>query len=136
MQIMRELKFRAWDDEAKRMYSPEALEQPEIEDNTKKTIYSYLSFGVLYIYDFRSEEPVQFVPMQYTGWFDKNKKEICEGDVVQMDGALHQIIWSDEIGGFIILSHDGMVTMGGDYLADNIEIVGNIYEDPGLINYR
>lgn len=133
---MRELKFRAWDDEAKKMYTPEALEQPEIEDKTRKTIYSYLSFGVLYIYDFRGDEPVEFVPMQFTGWFDKNTKEIYEGDVVELDGALHQVIWSDEIAGFVILSHEGLVMMGGEHLGDVIEVVGNIYEDPGLVSYR
>lgn len=133
---MRELKFRAWDDEAKKMYSPEALEQPEIEDNTKKTIYSYLSFGVLYIYDFRDKEPIEFVPMQSTGWYDKNNKEIYEGDIVQIENTIHQIIWSDDISGFIVLSTDGMAAMGGDYLGDEIEIIGNIYENQDLINYR
>ena len=53
---MREFKFRAWDDEEKKMYSPEDLEQPEVEANEMKTIYSYLSFGVLCIYDFRQNK--------------------------------------------------------------------------------
>ncbi|MBP1927421.1 putative phage protein (TIGR01671 family) [Sedimentibacter acidaminivorans] len=133
---MRELKFRAWDDEAKRMYSPEGLEQPEIQDNTKKTIYSYLSFGVLCIYDFRDKEPIEFVPMQSTDWYDKNNKEIYEGDIVQIGDTIHQIIWSEDIAGFVVLSTDGMALMGGDYLRDEIEIIGNIYENHDLINYK
>lgn len=133
---MRELKFRAWDDEAKRMYSPEELEQPEIQDNTKKTIYSYLSFGVLCIYDFRDKEPIELVPMQSTDWYDKNNKEIYEGDIVQIGDTIHQIIWSEDISGFVVLSTDGMALMGGDYLGDEIEIIGNIYENQDLINYK
>jgi len=133
---MRELKFRAWDDEAKKMYSPEDLEQPDVPEDTKKTIYSYLSFGVLCIYDFRGKEPVEFVPLQFTGWYDRNGREVYEGDVLQMQGMLHQVIWSDETAGFVILSHDGMIMMGGDYLTDSIEVVGNIYEDPNLVSYR
>lgn len=133
---MREFKFRAWDDEAHKMYSPEDLEQPEIENDTKKTIYSYLSFGVLYIYDFRKQEPIELVPMQCTGWYDKNQVEIYEGDIVKLEDNICQIIWSDDIAGFIILSNDGMIMMGGDYMCDVIEVVGNIYENPELINFK
>lgn len=133
---MREFKFRAWDDEGKKMYAPEALEQPDTEDDTKKTIYAYLSYGVLQIYDFRDKEPVQFVPMQSTGWFDKNQNEIYEGDIVQIENAIYQIIWSEEISGFILLSTDGVMMMGGDYITDDIEIIGNIYENQELINYK
>ena len=133
---MREFKFRAWDDEAKKMYSPEDLEQPEIKDDTKKTIYCYLSYGVLQIYDFREKDPILFVPMQSTGWFDKNQTEIYEGDIVQMENTIYQVIWSEEISGFILLSTDGVIMMGGDYIADEIEIIGNVYENQELINYK
>jgi len=132
---MREFKFRAWDDEAKKMYSPEDLEQPEITDDTKRTVYSYLSFGVLYIYDFREQEPIEFLPMLCTGWYDKNRKEVYEGDVIKMEEGLHQVMWSEEIAGFVILSRDGMLMMGGNHLTDSIEVVGNIYENPGLLGY-
>lgn len=133
---MREFKFRAWDDEVKKMYSPEDLEQPSVKDDIKKTIYCYLSYGVLQIYDFREEDPIQFVPMQSTGWFDKNQTEIYEGDIVQMENTIYQVIWSEEISGFILLSTDGVIMMGGDYIADEIEIIGNVYENQELINYK
>ena len=133
---MREFKFRAWDDEVKKMYSPEDLEQPGVNEDTKKTIYCYLSYGVLQIYDFREKDPIQFVPMQYTGWFDKNQTEIYEGDIVQMENTIYQVIWSEEISGFILLSTDGVIMMGGDYIADEIEIIGNVYENQELINYK
>ena len=56
---MREIKFRAWDDENKKMYSPEELEQ-EGASELEKTIYGYLSFGAVLIYDFKNpEEPVE-----------------------------------------------------------------------------
>ena len=59
---MREIKFRAWDDENKKMYSPEELEQ-EGASELEKTIYGYLSFGAVLIYDFKNpEEPVELLP--------------------------------------------------------------------------
>lgn len=130
---MREIKFRAWDDEAKKMYSPEDLEQPEILDDTKKSIYSYLSFGALYIYDFRTEDPIEFVPLQATGWYDKKQNEIYEGDIVKIEGEIYQILWSEDTAGFIIMSNDGGAMMGGDYLGDTIEVIGNIYENSNLL---
>lgn len=133
---MREFKFRAWDDEAQRMYSPEALEQSEIHNDIKKTIYSYLSFGILCIYNFGKEEPVELIPMQFTGWHDKNQKEIYEGDLLKLEDKIHQIIWSDEISGFIILGNNGTVVMCGDYLGDVAEVVGNIYENPDYLNMK
>ncbi len=133
---MRDVKFRAWDPVLQKMYSPEGLEQPEIEDPTEKTIYSYLSCGVLSIYDFRDKEPLELFPLQFTGWYDRNQKEIYEGDILQWENVLNQVIWSDEISAFVILSFDGMISMGGDFLTDSIEVIGNIYEDPGLIQYR
>ncbi|HHY90135.1 MAG TPA: hypothetical protein GX503_00585 [Clostridiales bacterium] len=126
---MREFKFRAWDGEARRMYSPEDLEQPEIKDDTKKTIYGYLSFGVLYIYDFKGKEPVELVPMQFTGWYDKKQNEIYEGDIVNIEGVNYEVIWSEESAAFM-LQADRTTAMGGEYLNDVAEVVGNIYENP------
>ncbi len=132
---MREFKFRAWDGEARKMYSPEGLEQPEIEDATKKTIYSYLSFGVLCIYDFRAKEPIELVPMQFTGWYDRKQNEIYEGDIVNIEGVNYQVTWSDETAAFILLS-DRTTTMGGEYLSDVAEVIGNIYENPEYLDFQ
>ena len=45
----RMLRFRAWDPDAKKMYMPEDLKDPETDFSS--SIYAYLSFGALYIYD-------------------------------------------------------------------------------------
>lgn len=133
---MRELRFRAWDDDNKKMYSPEDLEQAEASE-VEKTIYGYLSYGTLLIYDFKNpEEPTELFPLQSTGWFDNDQKEIFEGDVVESDSGVYQIMWSEEVSGFILLGNDGTMAMGGPYMSDVFKLKGNIYENPELLDFN
>ncbi len=133
---MRDFRFRAWDDENKKMYSPEELEQ-EGKNDMEKTIYGYLSYGSLLIYDFKNQEdPSQLFPLQSTGWVDNNQKEIFEGDVVKSDTGMYQVIWSEEIAGFILLDNNGTIAMGGPYMADSFELKGNIFENPELLEFK
>ena len=75
--------------------------------------------------------------MQYTGLKDKNGKEIYEGDVVKadIDGATYITYWEEkEIGFRFRQSND----LNEPYLTvglpiDDIEIIGNIYENPELL---
>lgn len=133
---MREIKFRAWDDENKKMYSPEDLEQEGASD-LEKTIYGYLSFGTVLIYDFKNpEEPIELLPLQSTGWYDNEQNEIYEGDVVESDTGVYQIMWSEEVAGFILLGNDGSMAMGGPYMSDTFKLKGNIYQNPELLDFE
>lgn len=133
---MRDLRFRAWDDVKKKMYTPEQLEQQEAND-LEKTIYGYLSYGSLIIYDFSNPaEPTELFPLQSTGWYDNNQTEIFEGDVVKDDNGVYQIMWSEEIAGFMLVGNDGSIAMGGPYMSDTFELLGNIYENPELLDFN
>ena len=133
---MRDLRFRAWDDVKKKMYTPEELEQQGASD-LEKTIYGYLSYGSLIIYDFSNpENPTELFPLQSTGWYDNNQKEIFEGDVVQDDNGVFQVMWSEEIAGFILIGNDGSFAMGGPYMSDTFALKGNIYENPELLEFN
>lgn len=132
---MREIKFRAWDDENKKMYSPEDLEQQGASE-LEKTIYGYLSFGTVLIYDFKNpEDPIELVPLQSTGWFDNEQNEIYEGDVVEGDNGTYQIMWSEEVAGFILIGNDGSIGMGGPYMSETFKLKGNIYQNPELLDF-
>lgn len=65
--------------------------------------------------------------MQFTGLFDKNGKEIYEGDVIEFMHSGKKVRalveWIDNDAGFNSVQHNPL---------DN-EIIGNIYENPELI---
>lgn len=77
--------------------------------------------------------------MQYTGLKDKNGKEIYEGDVVSMKcdwgDWISEIVYGVE--GFASFGYKGlgenyMLTIG-DISATSTTVIGNIYENPELL---
>lgn len=75
--------------------------------------------------------------MQYTGLKDKNGKEIYEGDIIKFADEHLKVIFNscnapfdvEYIGGDL----EPLVPIGGEWIAEQIEIIGNIYETPELL---
>ena len=117
---MREIKFRAWDKKEKKIYS------------WRK------DFGSAYIYDgmrtFIQDLKKQYILMQYVGLEDKNRKEIYEGDIVQLsinnELPHHKGVIKYLPPRFFVM--DG--NKSGLLLTDKYEVIGNIYENPELLN--
>lgn len=80
--------------------------------------------------------------MQFTGLKDKNGKEIYEGDVLSWSGKCQQVITWEERNEDKTFGHGDFgkqvvigFTFEGYYgPPSNATIVGNIYENPELIN--
>ena len=94
-----------------------------------------------YSFDFYLEDENATI-MQSTGLFDRNGKEIFEGDIVQFEDCYTEtdflyvntgiVEWSQ--GSFTITNRDS-VEMGdlldGEFL--DVTIIGNVYENPELL---
>ena len=103
---MREIKFRAWNEEIKRMFYWEIKDAVSFNNGWKNIII-----------------------MQYAGLKDCKGKEIYEGDIVKLlPYHIKGIITYDQ--GVLAVRERGFTHYLNEY---NIEIVGNIYENPKLI---
>ena len=84
---------------------------------------------------------------EYTGLKDKNCNEIYEGDIVRASSegswGKFEVRWRQEAAPQWILypawqsdkfwNLHGSLNKNGDYY-DNVEVIGNIYENPELLN--
>lgn len=76
------------------------------------------------------------------GLKDKNVKLIYEGDVVHKKGTknwkkeklLSKVIWGNDSAAFMISDENGLHQMPLN--SNNIEVLGNIYENPELLERR
>jgi len=115
---MREIKFRAWD------------------RRRKKWVYFYLYEIVDINQESMTDDEWAFIQLenvgQYTGLKDKNGKEIYEGDIVRdQDGNLYQVKYTEYyIYPFGAIFPDKAKEVVNEY---KCEVIGNIYENPELL---
>ena len=128
---MREIKFRAWD------------------RNNKKMLHNFLvsSNGDAFIIrdpmlptgdDFGFTGMIPCIDsvnlMQFTGLHDKNGRELCESDIIYHTAykQKYKIEFIPDAGGYVVKSENHtcpLTAMCQQYL----EIIGNLYENPELL---
>lgn len=142
-------RYRAWIKTEKRMFFSDDILAIDYENEEIVTQQVYFENGLpddrdIYCYDFDEIEL-----MQSTGLKDKNGKEIFEGDIVRTTRFLGR---ADEIGGFyeydkefigIVKQLEGswVIDTGSDAVClwteiEENEIIGNIYENPELLEEK
>lgn len=116
--MMREIEFRAW-------YKPEKymLSGDELTAGTDESLNQY----------FKDNE---YVFMQFTGLRDKNGVKIFEGDIIAHEGIVKPgavVTWSDIYGGYSIGKNWPFCEFIYGDISD-CEVIGNIYENPELLD--
>lgn len=130
---MREIKFRAWDNDKKVFvvgmicFGYDDFEWVVLNDNYEQILWSYN--GTL---------------IQYTGLKDKNGKEIYEGDIVKQSKFSGYFSITGEYETEEVIYENGCfcikimkdVLSSFRIMSDNCEVIGNIYENPELLENR
>lgn len=74
---------------------------------------------------------------QYTGMLDKNGNKIFEGDIVDFsdrsDGDGYGVVRYDESETEFEFEYDNIYRSLGNYYSKDIEVIGNIYDNPELL---
>ena len=128
---MREIKFRAWDIERKGYIQGFNMVNYHgyFNKDLKKSIYRY---------DTGWDEG-EYILEQYTGFKDKNNKEIHEGDIDKVFGEII-MVYGCFIGRVFVLNEedeeDKKDTLLGNTSQNQREIIGNIHENPELLKER
>ncbi len=118
---MREIKFRAWDKNKKKM-----VLDPTIYGGVTMCEWDMVKLN-------EGLQDPDFMFMQYTGLKDKNDKEIYEGDVIKYrfrtkdsnEEFISEVFWDE----YMWITNEHSLNRVNDE-----EIIGNIYENPEFLN--
>lgn len=149
---MRKLKFRAWN-------GYRILKDKELRENAE-LLYTKAGSSDQYMYDILLPNSKDLILMQYTGLKDRNGKDVYEGDIlsykhiaytdcsktrieeIEEESFIEIITYAPMAS--IVKPHSKNVRCLGydsvnkeclilDLTSDEVEIIGNIYENPELL---
>ena len=120
---MREIKFRAWNEKDEKMYyngyfTIDNSEPSWLFESDKVSFHSH--FGTI---------------MQFTGLKDKNGKEIYEGDVLEINGIIGEVVFDNDEASFRFETNKDISYWNKDWTQRLLrtEVLGNKFENPELL---
>lgn len=122
-EVMRELKFRAWDNESQQFLDVEAHFSNEVSVTPDEWSRGNITPARFLV------DQSKITLMQYTGLKDKNGVEIYEGDIVREFDAN----WQPEEHIFEVDIHSFCGNTGLEPHIEYIQVIGNIYLHPHLL---
>src|SRR5699024_7399655 len=122
--IMREIKFRIWDYENSEGARMQYCDEIEVYDNG--LFFEISKFNLAENHN-DTKKPVI---MQFTGLSDSYAREIYEGDILKLNIGREEVVEFENGSFFCRYRHRplGELLLSDDF--ENIEIIGNIYENP------
>lgn len=136
---MRTIKFRAWNKEQNIMVQVRTLFFNGDGSIKAITLWTEDLDGCIYVPKLKN-----VILMQYTGLLDKNGKEIYEGDILKVFTVVgfdeeayeniegyknYEVCWDSNRACFMLGDNET------DFAEeDDFEVIGNIYENPELLN--
>lgn len=131
--MRRELKFRAWDLITKRVCTVWGIYYKSL-DYPPFFVISYVTIGIDGIVERQYPEVVL---MQYTGLIDKEYREIYEGDIIMFSSQSIKEYPEDMRieNPFVVQfrNYSWFPFSHGLPMPSDLEIIGNIYQNPELI---
>lgn len=131
---MREIKFRAWLKEDKKMVNVETM------DFADKSMQYLEKSEIVNAYLLRRVIFDDIELMQYTGLKDKNGAEIYDGDIVLVElsgtSTWYKTVVKIKEGAFIASLIDGedyIYIFNPGFDSNDFEVIGNIYENKKLL---